>query len=171
MTVLHKEFNFTLEVCASATNRAIPSVPYMGLDNNRDAINYDWTPCKSGQKAKDVVSYCNPPYSKLPQFAEAATRNFVYGYVKTSVLLVPAYTDTKWFDNLSGYAAEVRFLKGRLRFWEDGKPGKYGARFPSAVIVLNNSSRPDWYEFTEVLWGLWDWKKSLSAPAVESQSS
>ncbi len=54
------------------------------------------------------------------------------------VLLIPARTDTAYFQDfiLYGKAAEVRFLRGRLKFTdEDGTPAQAAAPFPSAIIV------------------------------------
>ena len=46
--------------------------------------------------------------------------------------LIPAKTDTAWFhDHVLKRAAEVRFLRGRLKFGGS----KNGAPFPSMVVV------------------------------------
>lgn len=49
-------------------------------------------------------------------------------------MLLPARTDTKWFHDYiyNNPRAEVRFVKGRLRF----NDGKIDAPFPSMVVVL-----------------------------------
>ena len=50
--------------------------------------------------------------------------------------LIPARTDTSyWHDYIFNKAAEIRFLKGRIKFERpDGTKGD-AAPFPSAVIV------------------------------------
>lgn len=124
---LYAEFGFTLEVAAAADNRAIPKIPYMGLDNGQDALTMPW-----GEKGD--VMYCNPPYSQLPAFITKAEHAAWHGPV---VLLIPAYTDTKiWQFPIAHRAAEIRFLAGRIRFWDKEGPGKDTARFPSAVVVF-----------------------------------
>ena len=59
----------------------------------------------------------------------------------TVVMLIPARTDTSyWHDYIIG-KAEVRFLRGRLRFEdEDGVPAPCGAPFPSAVVIWGEKS-------------------------------
>jgi hypothetical protein len=149
MTVLHKEFDFTMEVCADDDRRAIPSIPYMGLDNDRDALVHMWFRDTDGTD----VNYCNPPYSLLPEFVTAADQNSSVGTY--NIMLIPAYTDTKyWQDIIFKRALQIRFLKGRLRFWENGKPGKDTARFPSALVIFGG---PEWTR-PEII--QWDWKAS-----------
>jgi site-specific DNA-methyltransferase (adenine-specific) len=50
------------------------------------------------------------------------------------VLLAHSRTDTRWFhDWVYGKAAELRFVRGRLKFGE----GKQSAPFPSLISVFN----------------------------------
>ena len=44
--------------------------------------------------------------------------------------LVFSRTDTKWWQNYVQHRAEVRFVKGRIKFG-----GKANAPFPSAVVI------------------------------------
>lgn len=124
---LRKEFQFTLEVCAAADNRAMPDIPYMGLDNDLDAMHNDWGP-------KGSVCFCNPPYSALTDFVTRATEQSAEG--RTIIQLIPAYPGTLYFqDFVAQFAQDIRFLRGRLTFWENGVKGKYPARFDSAIVV------------------------------------
>lgn len=52
------------------------------------------------------------------------------------VMLVPARTDTKWFHDYIYHneKAEIRFLKGRLKFGNS----KNSAPFPSMVVIFHN---------------------------------
>ena len=60
------------------------------------------------------------------------------------VLLIPARTDTRYFHDYIFGKAEVRFIKGRLTFWDmDSKKYLKGdfksmtpAPFPSAIIIF-----------------------------------
>ena len=45
-------------------------------------------------------------------------------------MLLPARTDTKWFHNYILDVAEIRFIKGRLRF----SGATVNAPFPSMVV-------------------------------------
>ena len=49
------------------------------------------------------------------------------------VMLLPARTDTKWFHDYIYQQAEIRFVKGRLKFGDS----KNAAPFPSMVCVFN----------------------------------
>lgn len=51
---------------------------------------------------------------------------------KTIVMLLPARTDTKWFHEYIYGKAEIRFVKGRLKFGG----AKDAAPFPSMVVVF-----------------------------------
>lgn len=54
---------------------------------------------------------------------------------KNVVLLIPARTDTSYFHEQIFGHAQVRFVRGRLKFeLEDGTPGG-AAPFASAIIV------------------------------------
>ena len=47
-------------------------------------------------------------------------------------MLLPARTDTKWFHDFVLGKAEIRFVKGRLKFGDS----KNSAPFPSMVVVF-----------------------------------
>ena len=49
------------------------------------------------------------------------------------VMLLPARTDTIWFHEYINGKAEIRFIRGRLKF---GK-AKNSAPFPSMVVVFH----------------------------------
>ena len=46
-------------------------------------------------------------------------------------MLIPSRTDTKWFHDFIYNKAEIRFLKGRLKFGDS----KNSAPFPSMVVI------------------------------------
>jgi len=122
---LNKEFNFTLYAAAEEST-ALCDKYFTEKDN---AINQDW----SGETV-----YCNPPYSKLKTFAEKAKQEAEKG--ATVVMLVPARTDTRAFhESLS--CGEVRFIKGRLKFQQNGKE-QDAAPFPSMVCVMGPDTKP-----------------------------
>lgn len=51
----------------------------------------------------------------------------------TVVMLLPARTDTKWFHEYIYNKAEIRFIKGRLKFGNS----KNAAPFPSMIVVFD----------------------------------
>lgn len=61
---------------------------------------------------------------------KASKEHFVHG--STVVMLLHARTDTKWFHNYILGKAEIRFVKGRLKFGGS----KNSAPFPSMVVIF-----------------------------------
>jgi len=127
---LHAEFDFDLDVAANETNHKCPEWIGPGGDEE-DALVTVWAPC---------VCWCNPPYSRGLQgkFIAKAARERLLG--ATTVMLLPARTDTKafhdyiWdeFRHVPRAGVEVRFLRGRLKFV--GAPAS--APFPSMIVVF-----------------------------------
>ena len=76
--------------------------------------------------------FMNPPYGRtIGLFMRKALTEANRGCVV--VCLVPARTDTAWYhDTVIAGRAEVRFLRGRLRF----NDGPNAAPFPSCVAIL-----------------------------------
>ncbi|MCF7500807.1 phage N-6-adenine-methyltransferase [Pseudoalteromonas sp. L1] len=123
---LDAEFNFTLDAAAEESTALCEKF----FSEKSDALKQDW----GGETV-----YCNPPYSKLKAFSEKAKMEADKG--ATVVMLVPARTDTKAFhENLAG--GEVRFIKGRLKFMQNGK-SQAPAPFPSMVCVLGPNTKPN----------------------------
>jgi hypothetical protein len=76
--------------------------------------------------------WMNPPYGKaIVRWIRKAWESSLAG--DTVVCLLPPRVDTRWWhDFVKPYAAEIVFVKGRLRFGAQ----KYPAPFPSAVVVF-----------------------------------
>lgn len=90
-----------------------------------------------GKPARTV--YVNPPYGKgyistLPEFTKRAYEQSQEQH-NTVVLLLPAYTDPKYWRDYCTKAHEIRFLTGRLAFLDRGE-SKMSARFPSALVIF-----------------------------------
>lgn len=80
--------------------------------------------------------FVNPPYGRhLPKWA-AKMRLEASGGVEI-VALVPARTDTKWFQKHLSKADAICFWEGRLTF--RGAP--YPAPFPSALVYFGDRSK------------------------------
>lgn len=78
-----------------------------------------------------TVTFVNPPYGReIGAWLRKAYEESQQG--KTVVCLIPSRTDTKWWHEYVMKAAEIRFLKGRLKF----SGAKNSAPFPSAVVVF-----------------------------------
>lgn len=116
---LDKEFHFDLDPCADPHNAKC--VNY--FTKEQDGLQQDW----GGHSV-----FVNPPYSrKIGQWVAK-------GYVESQkrgtivVMLIPARTDTSWFHDYIYTNAEIRFVRGRLKFGSgDGR-----APFPSMVVIF-----------------------------------
>lgn len=79
--------------------------------------------------------FCNPPYgNKIKLWVEKCYRESLKENTIV-VMLVPARTDTKWFHDYVYNRAEIRFIKGRLKFGNS----KNSAPFPSMVVVFRSA--------------------------------
>ena len=115
---LDAEFRFTLDPCASVTNHKCDK--YFTKDEN--GLLQDW----SGETV-----FCNPPYGKdIRHWVEKCYLEPVKNKI-TIVMLIPTRTDTRWFHDFVYHKAEIRFVKGRLKFGGT----KNSAPFPSMVVI------------------------------------
>ncbi len=116
---LKNEFQLEIDAAASEKNRMLPKF----WDKRRNAFNQDW-------KGKRI--WCNPPYGRKDIYRwvhQCAT-----GGAAICVALLPARTDTRWFHHFiyKNPNAEVRFVKGRIKF--SGTKGS--GKFPSMIVIF-----------------------------------
>lgn len=112
---LNKEFHFTVDVASNTHNHKCKRY----FIENENGLVQDWS--------KEIV-WCNPPYDReISNWVKKASESNT-----TVVMLLPARTDTKWFHKYIYNKAEVRFLKGRLKFGES----KNSAPFPSMIVIF-----------------------------------
>ena len=98
---------------------ATPRDLYNELDNE---FNFDFDPCPlhsdfDGLKIDWKYSnFINPPYSRMLKeaFIRKAYEESLKG--KLCVMLLPVSTSTKIFHEVIYHNAEIRFLKGRVKF-------------------------------------------------------
>jgi site-specific DNA-methyltransferase (adenine-specific) len=139
--LLDSEFHFVLD--AAATEASTKCDAWLN-----DGLTSPWM---------GAAVWCNPPYSNLPTWVERAWQQ-CREQKNTIVLLIPAYTDPKyWWTTIIPHADEVRFLKGRVSFLENGHK-KMSARFPSVIVVFRY--RPGIQKKQAHCWW-WDWKASI----------
>ena len=114
---LDREFDFTLDPCADKDNAKCTK--YYTADD--DGLSKDW----GGERV-----FCNPPYGReIGKWIKKA-----HDSKALVVMLIPARTDTKaWHEYIFG-KAEIRFVRGRLKFGGS----KNSAPFPSAVVIFKN---------------------------------
>lgn len=116
---LNAEFGFQTDVCAISENTKCARF----YTPEQDGLNQEWI----------GTVWCNPPYGKqIAKWVKKAAESNA-----TVVMLIPARTDAGWFHEYILGKAEVRFLRGRLKFGG----AKYNAPFPSMVVVFRNGGK------------------------------
>ena len=115
---------FTLDAAATADN-ALCRRFYTAED---DALTKPW---------RGRV-WCNPPYSRVGEFVAKASEEVEAGRADIVGLLVPSRTDTRWWHDYVEGKAEVRFLRGRLKF----SGSNNSAPFPSALVIFRRTGTP-----------------------------
>ena len=60
--------------------------------------------------------FMNPPYSKPAPWLEKAHHETLSGRADLVIALLPVRTDTRWFHSLVLGRAELRFVKGRVKW-------------------------------------------------------
>lgn len=123
---LNDEFNFTLDAAASHNNakcKLYYTKENCGLSNN-------WF----------GNVFVNPPFNNWSLWVVKAVAEVAANRAKTVVMLLPARTDTRAFHDYiyKKPYAEVRFIKGRLKF----KGAKNSAPFPSMIVIFTKNDNP-----------------------------
>ena len=119
---LNDEFKFTLDPCATPENAKCPAF----FTKAQDGLEQDW---------RTHRVFCNPPYGRAVlawarKSYEASQRGALV------VLLIHARTDTRWFHEWVYGKAELRFVRGELRFGGSNQ----SAPFPSLVAIYRPST-------------------------------
>lgn len=118
---LNAEFGFNLDPCSTDDNHKCDRY----FTKEDDGLKMHW----GGSRV-----FCNPPYSVIGKWVEKAFRESKEDNTLV-VLLIPARTDTKYFHDFIYNRAEIRFVKGRLKFGES----KNSAPFPSMVVIYRGA--------------------------------
>lgn len=126
---LNDEFRFTLDPACRDYNRKCAK--YYTIEDN--GLEKDW----NGE-----IVFVNPPYGRsISKWVKKSYEESLKGI--RVVMLIPARTDTKWFHDYILHKAEIRFIKGRLKFinrmlpsWrEDGNFKISPAPFPTMIVI------------------------------------
>lgn len=119
---LNEEFHFNLDPCSSDENHKCENY----FTKEQDGLSQSW----GGYSV-----FCNPPYGR-------AIKDWVkYAYEQsqqpntTVVMLIPSRTDTAYFHDYIYGKAEIRFIRGRLKFGN----ATANAPFPSMVVIYRNN--------------------------------
>ena len=128
---LAREFNFTIDMCASHENKLLPRY----YTEEQDCLQQDWT---------GEIAYIHPMFDgKIGKFVEKAynTKNF------TGVFLLPASTHTKYFHDYcyTNPKCEIRFLRKPNKGFHfgsddgaDDNPNALGYLKPLMILVFRN---------------------------------
>ena len=131
---LNDEFGFTLDPCCTEENAKCQKFYTIA----EDGLSKSW---------ENEVVFMNPPYGRsIGDWVKKAFCESQKG--ATVVCLIPARTDTSyWHDYIFG-KAEIRFLRGRIKFQnrllssrrDDGSYKVTGAPFPSAIVIYRGKA-------------------------------
>ena len=120
---LNQEFHFSLDAAASDSNAKCP----IYFTKRENALLKNW----GGYSV-----FCNPPYGReIGAFVKKAYEESKKPNTSV-VMLLPARTDTKWFHEYILGKAEIRFLRGRLKFGS----AVNSAPFPSMVVIYRKGA-------------------------------
>ena len=125
---LDKEFKFTLDPCC--TEKTAKCKLYYTKKENGLIKSWD----------KNIV-FVNPPYGKeISKWVRKSYLSSEHG--ATVVMLIPSRTDTNWFHNYiyNKPFVEIRFLRGRIKFLQNGKLIN-SAPFPSAIVIFKEHDK------------------------------
>jgi phage N-6-adenine-methyltransferase len=139
---LHREFSFTLDVCATRDNHMCAAY----FTPEQDGLHQRWT----------GACWMNPPYGRsIGLWVSKAHTESTGGALVVGLL--PARTDTSWWHDHVMKAREIRLLRGRLTFVGASAP----APFPSAIAIFDRWRR--WMTAPRV-YG-WDWRAATQRVA------
>jgi phage N-6-adenine-methyltransferase len=100
-------------------------------EGDADGLTADW----------GTSTFCNPPYSNVAKWIAKAHAEWKKG--KTVVMLINAITDTKAFHEYIYNQAELRFIKGRVKFINPLEPTKsQPSPKPSMLVVFKAPIKP-----------------------------
>lgn len=117
---LNDEFHFTLDSAAIQENAKCDRF----FTPEDDGLSQMW----------DGVVWCNPPYCRQTgKWVKKAYEESKKG--TTVVMLLPCRPDVSWFHDYILGKAEIRFIRGRLKFGGSSN----SAPFPSMVVVFGKA--------------------------------
>lgn len=119
---LDSEFHFTLDPCSTHKNHKCKTY----FTKEQDGLKKSW----GGYRV-----FCNPPYGKQLKLWVKKCNQESKKKDTLVVLLIPARTDTAYFHDWIYNQAELRFIRGRLKFGNS----KNSAPFPSMIAIFKNN--------------------------------
>ena len=129
---LSKEFNFTVDACASDKNHLLPKY----WTKNNSALDKNWD---------NEIIYCHPMYDiYIPKFIKKAIESKCI-----TVFLLPASTNAEYFHKYlyKKQNVDIRFLprekggNGYKFYSDDNEDPKTGYLRPLMVVVIDNINK------------------------------
>ncbi len=102
--------------------------------------NHDWS--FDGLEitwSKELVCFVNPPYSEMKEWVKKCYDEWKTG--STVILLIPPRTCTRYFHDYINDNAEIRFIKGRLKFIHPNGDSSKSAPFPSILCIFRGENK------------------------------
>jgi phage N-6-adenine-methyltransferase len=118
---LDDEFHFTLDPCATAGNAKVPFY----YNEAQNGLAQDWA---------QMRVFMNPPYGReVAAWTRKAREAARHGALVVGLL--PASTDLAWWhDDVLAAGAEIRYIRGRVRFLTGG-PYRASGFFASVIVI------------------------------------
>jgi phage N-6-adenine-methyltransferase len=114
--IINKNFNFTLDVCASINNHKCSN--YFTIKENGLIQSWHGNCWMNPPYGREIINWMKKAYEESQNTAKV-------------ICLVPARTDTKWWFNYA-MKGQILFIRGRLKFGGQ----KNSAPFPSAIVLF-----------------------------------
>ncbi|MCS6093931.1 adenine methyltransferase [Lactobacillus sp. LMY-20] len=128
---LNNKYRFKWDLAASDDNAKCSC--YFTRDDN--SLEQDWEGLSGNL-------FLNPPYGReLKLWVQKAATTKLKDK-QNIVMLIPSRTDTSYWHDYIFNHAEIKFLRGRLKFEVDGVSGD-SAPFPSAVVIYTGDGDDD----------------------------
>jgi site-specific DNA-methyltransferase (adenine-specific) len=125
---LHAEFNFTLDPCATVATAKCTKF----YTEDDDGLAQSW----AGHRV-----FMNPPYGReVYAWTKKAREEAERGALVVGLL--PASCDLKWWHDDIVDRAEVRYIRGRVRFLTDG-PYRASGFFASVVVIWRPGAKSE----------------------------
>mgnify|MGYP000993835066 CR=1 FL=1 len=124
---LNKKYKFNWDLASSDANAKCVNHFTVG----DDSLSQDWS-------ALEGNLWLNPPYGRdLKRWVKKAYESSL-NREGVLVMLIPSRTDTSYWHDYIFDKAEIKFIRGRLKF-ENGGVASQPAPFPSALIVYGKT--------------------------------
>ncbi|USZ59950.1 phage N-6-adenine-methyltransferase [Lactiplantibacillus plantarum] len=128
---LNAKYHFEWDLAASDDNAKCSC--YFTRDDN--SLEQDW------EKLSGNL-FLNPPYGRELKLWVKKVATTGLKDKQTLVMLIPSRTDTSYWHDYIFNHAEIKFLRGRLKFEVDGISGD-SAPFPSALVIYKGDGDDD----------------------------